>query len=1153
MSDREAESSPSGSLRTSFWILVVSWTVAIAGLLVWGIHRDREETKILASHVAETHFDKEKAFRLWVTSQGGVYVPVNEKNPPNPLLDRIPDRDVTTASGKRLTLMPGFHVIRQVREQFPELYRVKGATTSLRPLRPENAPDPWQKRALESLEHGEKEVREYAEIADEPFLRLMRPHPAEKGCLKCHAMAGYQEGDILGGVEVALPLKPFLRHEHQQTAALVLSYGAVYLVGLVALFIGRRKLDFREAQRTEVEKSLRESEERYREIIEKSNDIVFRASPDGVFTFVNPVATRITGYTEQELVGFRYIDLIRPDYLEKATKYYGRQFIKRIPSTYYEFPFLTKTGETVWIGQNVQLMTKGEEVVGFQAIARDITEVKAAEEALRREEHKLRTMIEGMNEGIVVADAEGTVTEVNRWFLRRAHLMREQVVGQSMWDFLPPSEKADSVRKMMAAYQELREREPRQINRFLFDAHVSLRVQPIFEEDRFKGIILNVIDVSELVEAREVAERASKSKSEFLANMSHEIRTPINGIMGMTDLTLHTDLNAEQREYLDAVKMSAESLLKLIGDILDFSKIEAGKLDLIDTPFSLRNSLADTMTMLASQAHKKELELLYDVNFDVPDSLIGDPGRLRQILTNLVGNSIKFTHEGEVSITVELESESDDRAVLHFIVSDTGIGIAGEKRDTIFNAFEQADGSTTRKYGGTGLGLTITRQLVEMMGGWVSLESEPGKGSRFHFTAAFGVQPEGADAKPDMDAVNLEGLPVLVVDDNSTNRRILEKILFHWKMKPTTVDSAAQAIWAIEQAVREGHPFPLMLTDCMMPEMDGFQLVAELNAHPEVTAPATIMLTSAGERGDASRCVELGVAGYLLKPVSQSVLLLTIARVLQPSTGTVEKKPVVVGHSIRESNRRLSILLVEDNPVNQKLATRILEKMGHHVTVVEDGKKALDSLASGNFKLILMDVQMPVMDGYEATQSIRAIEEKTGAHIPIVAMTAHAMKGDREKCLEAGMDGYISKPIEIKELYEIIENLFPAEKDEEPAEAASDRHEIIVDRAALFSRIGQDMNLFRELVKLFLEDSVLLLDRIRAAIERDDAAELERAAHALKGSVLNFEAKVVADLALGLELMGRAGDLVQAKKVAAELDKQMEALRAELQAMATAE
>ena len=789
----------------------------------------------------------------------------------------------------------------------------------------------------------------------------------------------------------------------------------------------------------EGEERLKESEERYRELVEISNDIVYRTDAGGVFTFVNRVASRITGYSEQELVGIHFAYLILPEYREETAKFYGRQFIEKISNTYYEFPLLTKTGETVWIGQNVQLLTKNDEIVGFQAIARDISRPRTAEMALQEEEHKLRTMIEGMDEGVVVADADGIVTEVNRWFLRKIGLKREDVVNKDMWEFHPQSERTEAIRRMVAAYKAGETREPREVHRDLLGMHVSLRIQPIFEDDQFKGIILNVIDVSDLVEAREAARRASRSKSEFLANMSHEIRTPMNGILGMTELALNTELTAEQREYLDAVKVSADALLKLIEDILDFSKIEAGKLDLIHASFSLRDSLSDTMTMLAAQAHKKGLELIYDVPFDVPDALVGDPGRLRQILVNLVGNAIKFTREGEVEVSVETESETDDHAVLHFTVRDTGIGIPLEKKHKIFEAFEQADGSTTRKYGGTGLGLTITRQLVNMMGGRVWVESEPDRGSEFHFTVSFELQATSPAVGLSEQAISLEGVAVLVVDDNLTNRRILEKTLRHWKMKPTVVDSALEALEALQKAHQQGAPFRLMLTDCMMPDMDGFELIDNINQHPEIFTPTIILLTSAGERGEAAKCQMLGVAAYLVKPVSQSVLLLTIAKVLQIPSGAAERKSLVTRPSIRESKKRLRILLAEDNPVNQKLATKLFEKMGHSVAVAEDGKKALEAMTQGVFDLVMMDIQMPVMDGFEATKIIRNQEQRTGTHVPIVAMTAHAMKGDRERCLASGMDGYVSKPIDLQELSETIDNLFQMSKGEEEQEPRTER------------------------------------------------------------------------------------------------------------------
>jgi CheY-like chemotaxis protein/HPt (histidine-containing phosphotransfer) domain-containing protein len=515
-------------------------------------------------------------------------------------------------------------------------------------------------------------------------------------------------------------------------------------------------------------------------------------------------------------------------------------------------------------------------------------------------------------------------------------------------------------------------------------------------------------------------------------------------------------------------------------------------------------------------------------------------------MVNLVGNAIKFTQEGEVAVTVAMESKTNNHAVLHFTVNDTGIGIPLEKQNLIFEAFEQADGSTTRKYGGTGLGLAISRQLARMMGGHVWVESEPDKGSRFHFTVSFELQPTSPVIGTSKQARNLEGVPVLVVDDNRTNRTILEKTLLYWKMKPTAVASAREALEALEQAHKRGTPFSVMLTDCLMPEMDGFQLIDEINKHPEISAPRIIMLTSAGERGDVSRSRDLGAAAYLLEPVSQSDLLNTISRALQFPSRKEVSTARATQLSIPESSRSLRILVAEDNPVNQKLATKILQKMGHRVTVVGDGKKAVETLGQETFDLVMMDVQMPVMGGFEATQTIRAQEKHSGKHIPIVAMTAHAMKGDRERCLEAGMDGYVSKPINLQDLYDAIEDLVPASNEGEKEVSCEETRAELVDREALLDRVAGDMDLLRDVVDLFMDDSQRLFDRISEAVTVKDADELERAAHALKGSVLNFEARTVADIARNLETMGRNRDLAQAESEVVELEKQIRALRAEL-------
>ncbi|HEV7745515.1 MAG TPA: PAS domain S-box protein [Pyrinomonadaceae bacterium] len=919
-------------------------------------------------------------------------------------------------------------------------------------------------------------------------------------------------------------------------------------------------------ERKRAEEALRQSNSILMAVIEGTGDSIFVKDLEGRYLMMNPAAADFVKKPVEQILGKADSELYPPET--------ARQFSLSDQK-------VTETGETevfegtAWCAGRVRdyLCAKSVyrdlqgNIIGLVGISHDITERKQAEETLKQSEQQLAEAQRLAHIGSWNLDL---TTNTLTWSDEHYRIFgvdpgEFDVSYQEAVTELIHADDRDLVRQ--AVESTLRTNEPFNIHYRVTRPDGEERIvfssgNPGLNDQghavRMFGTAQDVTErlqiETELKEARDVALESARLKSEFLANMSHEIRTPMNGVIGMTGLLLDTELNGEQREFAETIQSSGDALLTIINDILDFSKIEAGKLQFETLDFDLSNAVEGTVELLAQRAHAKKIELASLVYGDVPTGLRGDPGRLRQVLTNLIGNALKFTEVGEVVVRARKESENEESVVIRFTVSDTGIGIPEAAQRKLFHAFTQADGSTTRKYGGTGLGLAISKQLVELMGGEIGVTSIPGQGSTFWFTGRFGKQLSPAVKIP-TEMVTLNNLRALIVDDNATNRKILSHQLDSWGMIHAASDSGVRALEALREAAASGVPYDLGILDLMMPGMDGFELARAIKSDPVLAGIHLVLLTSHGQRGDATIARESGVAAYLTKPVRQSQLFNCLANVVnQPTVGNEAGKvpaqtpDLLTRHNLDEKKPMTNklILLAEDNIVNQKVAVRQLMKLGYRADAVASGREALEALDRTPYDLVLMDCQMPEMDGYEATNEIRR-REGTSRHTPIVAMTANALQGDREKCIAAGMDDYVSKPVSPEELSKVLGRLLSDSVEVEPK--SSDELENLppVDMARLYQAMGTERSELQEILDIYLEQLPVSLEQLRLAIAREDANEVNLIAHNCSGTSANCGMTALISPFQELERMGRENKLAGAATVREKVCSEFERVKAYLE------
>jgi len=932
------------------------------------------------------------------------------------------------------------------------------------------------------------------------------------------------------------------------------------------------------SDRKQAEETLRESEESYRRQFADNSSIMLLVDPeDGRLMDANTAAANFYGYDRDQLLTMSITD-INP--LPREALFQAMASVAPKQGKHFAFQHRLADGSMREVEVFSSLVVLGARPT-LHSIVHDITDRKAAEASLLHQKAHFESLFTNTNDAMVFFDTGHRIVNVNAVFTSIFGYTLDEVLYKNINTVVDPLRQAHEYGSPRILRGEQVEMDVIRYTKSGEPRNVLLKGGPVRQLDEIVGGYAIYSDITdrklaeqellktnrELEEANdranglaEEATIASRAKSEFLANMSHEIRTPMNGVIGMTGLLLDTDLTGDQRRYAEIVKSSGESLLGLINDILDFSKIEAGKLDLETLDFELQSLLDDFASTMAIKTHDKGLELLCAADPDVPTLLMGDPGRLRQILTNLTGNAVKFTQQGEVAVRVEtvLKSGRDDSCLLRFSVRDTGIGIPPDKIGTLFSKFTQVDASTTRQYGGTGLGLSISKQLAELMGGEIGVESTLGQGSEFWFTASFGVR-EGA-VQEEMPSANLAGVRTLIVDDNATNREILTTRLTSWGMRPEEAPDGPSGLQALYRALGENNPFRLAIIDMQMPGMDGEAVGRAVKADARLLDTRLVMLTSLGARGDANRLQNIGFSAYATKPIQHQVLKTVLSQALSTSEDE-QSRPFATRHTAREAlprfiNCKARILLAEDNITNQQVALGILKKLGLTADAVANGREAIDALKTLPYDLVLMDVQMPEMDGMEATRHIRTpLSSIPNRRIPIIAMTAHAMQGDKERCLEAGMDDYVAKPVSIQALAKTLEKWLPRESTEgaiqEPA--SMNRLEngpsdpIIFDREALLNRVLGDQELTTLILQGFLEDIPRQIVALREYLETGDVSGAERQAHTIKGASAIVGAEALCILCGDLERAGNAGKLDEIQTRMDELDAAFETLRHAMQ------